>query len=79
MTKVFSIGPVVISLGWARSYTWATTKPGEQRVYLVSLHVTRKPLASAGNAHATLLNLILGPASLIIGFSRANPVCDPTS
>lgn len=76
MQKVFSIGRVVVSLGWARSGAWATTRNEEQRIYLVSLHLLRKPV---DDNRTTLLSLIVGPASLIIGFSRAKPLCAPTS
>ena len=62
MTKVFSIGRLVISLGWARSGFWATTKGGEQCIYLASLHLVRKE-------GKTGFSLVAGPASLIIGIA----------
>ena len=61
MTKIISFWRFVVSLGWAKSGTWAnTTKSGEQRVYLVSMHILKR-------ADTKALSIIIGPAAIIIG------------
>lgn len=61
MNKVFGFWRITISIGWARSLTWAVTTTKEQRIFLLSLHIINRNGLSA-------LGLIIGPIALTFGF-----------
>ena len=60
MNKIFSFWRFVVSVGWAKSLTWAVATEKEQRIYLFSVHLIERDNSKA-------LSLIILPVAITIG------------
>lgn len=60
MTKIFSIGRLVVQIGWAKSGTWGVTEGNTHRTYLFSLHMVKRN-------GVTAVSMIMGPICFMSG------------
>ena len=63
MSKVFSIGNLVVMIGFARSGAWSKTSDEERRIFLFSVNIIKKN-------NNTGYELIIGPFLLVAGLAR---------
>lgn len=64
MNKIFSAFGIVLSVGWAKSWTWGITDGDIRRTYLLSFHIVRKLEVPA-------VSIIVGPLSIMVGLSQS--------